>query len=640
LTVTTTNNVSPGAQDVSLAQALAKVNDGDEIRFNIPGPGPHYIATPPQGYPVVTNNRIFLNGYSQPGSSPNTNSILAPNVAKINVVLDSRAGGATSMVATNIGQITPNDSPGYDETQAAVLAFAGGQSNQVQGLSFLGTPLAGSDGTTVMYFISFARGASGQISGCWLGVDPDGQTVAGATAGITGFLYQVKDATGTVITNLTVDNVIIGLSSQPTNPVQQFNVLVGMPANPVVIEGNNTRISGNFITVLPDGLHDVDVALDPNLSGQFQGAIQIGMGGNNTLIGTDGDGLNDENERNVFGGMVPRAMGGYDHLIEFYGQNPGTNVVIAGNYVGVGIDGQTRFTNGVPVLNASGAQAQYRIGSNGDNLSDTLEGNLIANNYPTSLFPPSSFQQAPDTLSFLSQLTTTTAVSLRGNSLINNFPFPVSPLRDNGSFLLDYYAQALADPSQGVSPTLATNSTVTRLKGTVPQANTEVYSATIVDAYLADPSGITNGIAAGIPQLPQGFVQGIKFLGSFVVNSPANLSPTPGSFEFDISRFKLAAGSQLTVTANYVAPVGFSQQPSIDSITRNDNGVVITWTGDATLQSAPTVDGPWTDETGGSPFQADVSQAAQFYQLTSSGGSATGGSPPLTSPFSNVVQVQ
>ena len=40
---------------------------------------------------------------------------------------------------------------------------------------------------------------------------------------------------------------------------------------------------------------------------------------------------------------LSRHLGGYDHTIEFYGNNPGTNIVIAGNYIGVGIDGQTRM---------------------------------------------------------------------------------------------------------------------------------------------------------------------------------------------------------------------------------------------------------------------------------------------------------
>src|SRR5262249_24731784 len=156
------------------------------------------------------------------------------------------------------------------------------------------------------------------------------------------------DANSTVISTNLVSGVVIGVEALSTNAVARFNVLAGLPVSPIVIEGDDTRISGNFIAVLPDGLHDVDLALDPAFTNQFQGAIQIVQACNNTLIGTDGDGFNDENERNVFGGMLPTALGGADQLIDFYGQNPGTNVVIAGNYFGIGIDGKTKFTNGVP----------------------------------------------------------------------------------------------------------------------------------------------------------------------------------------------------------------------------------------------------------------------------------------------------
>ncbi|MBI3417304.1 MAG: hypothetical protein HY043_18590, partial [Verrucomicrobia bacterium] len=97
ITVTTTNNVSPATQETSLLQALSKLADGDTIQFAIPGTGPYFIPTPTNGYPLITNNNITIDGYSQPGASPNTNSILAPNNARLQIVLDSRSGAGTSM---------------------------------------------------------------------------------------------------------------------------------------------------------------------------------------------------------------------------------------------------------------------------------------------------------------------------------------------------------------------------------------------------------------------------------------------------------------------------------------------------------------------------------------------------------------
>src|SRR5882762_3810107 len=93
ITVTTTNNVSPLPGETSLKQAIAGLHDGDTIRFNIPGAGPHYIQTPTDGYALIMNNNVTIDGYSQTNSMPNTNHILAPNNAQLKIVLDSRNGG-------------------------------------------------------------------------------------------------------------------------------------------------------------------------------------------------------------------------------------------------------------------------------------------------------------------------------------------------------------------------------------------------------------------------------------------------------------------------------------------------------------------------------------------------------------------
>jgi hypothetical protein len=642
LTVTTTNNVTPGAGQLSLAMALQQAKDGDQIQFNIPGTGPQYIQTPTNGYPYITNNNITINGYSQPGSAPNTGSILAPNSAKIQIVLDSRGGGFTSM---SFKPVNPNDDPGYDSTEGAVLGLVGAQGFKVQGVSFLGTPTVGTDNGVSLYFISFALGASGQVSGCWLGVDPDGKTVAGASDGVTGFRYRMRDASGTTTNSVLVNGMVIGVAAKATNAVQQFNVFAGSPGSSIIVEGDATRISGNFIAVLPDGLHDVDPGLDSDFAGQVEAPVEIGRSGNNTLIGTDGDGVNDENERNVFGGMVPTALGGYDHLIEFYSPNPATNVVFAGNYVGVGIDGKTRFTNGVPVLNAAGAAAQYRVGSDFDGVSDAIEGNLIANNYPSSLFPASGFQAQPDTLSFFDQLSVGSTVSLRGNSLIDNFPFPASPDSDNGSFLANYYAPALLDPTGILAPVLATNSTHLRLTGRVPVANPDAYSSTVLDLYVADPEGMTNGMAAGIADLPQGFVQGRTYLGSVTVPASAATNTPAGSFDLDITKLNVPAGTQLTATANYIAGSGSSgddgQAPSFTAITRAADGTItLTWDRPGILQSAPAVTGSWTQENAtGTTFTTTATDPIKFFRLQAGAAGPAVSGPPLTSPFSNVVKV-
>jgi hypothetical protein len=72
----------------------------------------------------------------------------------------------------------------------------------------------------------------------------------------------------------------------------------------------------------------------------------------------------------------------------------------------------------------------------------------------------------------------------------------------------------------------------------------------------ADPEGLTNGLVVADPNLPNGWVHGRKYLGSFTiattnVNSGANLSSTPGQFEVQTCNLGIAVGQKLTITANY-----------------------------------------------------------------------------------------
>ena len=288
--------------------------------------------------------------------------------------------------------------------------------------------------------------------------------------------------------------------------------------------------------------------VDPqNFFGTFEGNIEIGRSGNNTLIGVDGDGVNDLHEPNVFSGVIPKGMGGYDHNIEFYSLSPGTNIIVAGNWFGVGVGFRARFTNGVPALNASGDSAQYRFGSDVDGVNDDFEQNIVFNNWPTDMFPTSGSE------SFFNELSTGAIVSARNNYLVNNFSFPASQFRSNGQFLIDYYAKALNDPSAGIVPIISPDSTGARLIGTVPLANQD-YPVTIIDLYQTDPEGIAYGQTAG---LPYGYIQsGGTYLGAYIDNSSADANATLGQFDFDISR-TIASGRVVTITATYSkSPVG------------------------------------------------------------------------------------
>lgn len=134
----------------------------------------------------------------------------------------------------------------------------------------------------------------------------------------------------------------------------------------------------------------------------------------------------------------------------------------------MGIDGQTRFTNAVPVLNAAGGAAQFRFGSNFDGVNDALEGNLVYNYWPPELFGPEYLYQLNTAeLGFFDELAAGGIVVARGNRFVNNLAFPVSPLREGGTFASAYYQKAIEDPGAGLLPVIAADSTARRLRGTV-----------------------------------------------------------------------------------------------------------------------------------------------------------------------------
>src|SRR5881296_2997856 len=126
ITVNTEDNTDFSAGKTNLVTAINGLNNGDTINFNIPGSGPHYLVSPAGGYPMITNkNNITIDGYSQPGSASNTNSILASNNAQIKIVLDARNGEFTTL---------PNDISGYGTDEVAILFVLGSTNFTVRGI--------------------------------------------------------------------------------------------------------------------------------------------------------------------------------------------------------------------------------------------------------------------------------------------------------------------------------------------------------------------------------------------------------------------------------------------------------------------------------------------------------------------------
>jgi CSLREA domain-containing protein len=108
--VNSTNDVDDGAcspSHCSLREALIAANGTpnatgarDEIRFAIPGAGPHVIR-PTSAFPAITD-ALVVDGYSQPGATPNTLTAGSNAVLKIELDLSSAGAIGVSVAAPDV----------------------------------------------------------------------------------------------------------------------------------------------------------------------------------------------------------------------------------------------------------------------------------------------------------------------------------------------------------------------------------------------------------------------------------------------------------------------------------------------------------------------------------------------------------
>jgi len=531
ITVNTTNNVDPlPLVETSLNQALTNLHDGDTIQFSIPGPGPFYISTPANGYPLLTNHNVVIDGYSQPGSSPNANPILQPNNARIQIVLDSRNGPEQR---TRLGALSNS---GFFDWESAILTVQGAKNFKIRGVSFLSRHTAGTSpnppnqdpGDPEIYCIALINDATNaRISGCWFGLDPNGTTVAGGRSAVAAF----KDADGASASGL-----IFGTDGDGQNDPAEFNICIGMGLA-VNLQTPNTKIAGNFINVFPNGTRFLDVSTITLLDGQGIEAIQNGAA-DNMVIGTEGDGVGDANERNVFGPVYS------DTLARFSG--PATNIVLAGNYVWIGIDGQSavprsQFSSDIRLFSIQ-KQSAIRVGSNFDGISDALEGNRVFNLgcQLEPCDPPMRAFIGLDESNNDNAGADAARIVFRGNSLVNVASDVL--MQDQNVLISTYYSTVIADGATNFTTLLSTDAAGTQLLVTIPPPNTNNFQTRIVDFYSVDSVAWTNN---------SGRALGKTYLGSVIDGSAQDGDPAPDRIAFDIGNLSLSAPTTVTALVTY-----------------------------------------------------------------------------------------
>lgn len=193
-------------------------------------------------------------------------------------------------------------------------------------------------------------------------------------AGLPGTGPWVIELTSNVTIQTTPDVVLDGFSAPgyagtPLVELRLGNALSVVTAG-ATVRGlalpNGLSISANDAWVYANYLGTDQTGLLPGTAN-----TGLNMIGADNVVGTNGDGVDDNLEFNVIRGS------GTSILVNSNSLGPSANNVIAGNLIGVDVTGLTGFENSVGILlntlNVSGT----RIGTNGDGISDELEGNVI-----------------------------------------------------------------------------------------------------------------------------------------------------------------------------------------------------------------------------------------------------------------------
>ena len=141
LVVTNTADSGPGSLRQAILNANAIANEGgaDLISFNIPGAGVHTIQ-PASPLPTITDG-VFIDGYTQPGASPNTLS--SGDNAVLKIELDGSAAGSSDGLSLQASDSTVR---GLVINRFAVAGIVVQGSNNTVAGNFIGTDPTGTIG--------------------------------------------------------------------------------------------------------------------------------------------------------------------------------------------------------------------------------------------------------------------------------------------------------------------------------------------------------------------------------------------------------------------------------------------------------------------------------------------------------------
>jgi len=433
--VYTVNSILDDGSPGTLRDAITQVNGGtfNTINFNFSALGAApYTITLTGSLPTIVSP-VVIDGYSEPASVAGTIS-----GRTISVQVNGNGAAATGLTI-GTSDVVVDGLAIYKCTTYGINILSGFNNMLIWG-NYIGTDATGlgasmGNGNTGIFINSFGAGSAN--TGLIIGTDGDGTSDAnegnlivsngagGATdGGIAAFFTTGSKFSGN----------IVGLGKDGATTTNLFNNGTGIlladrstgntigtegDGNSDALEGNNfsnngksgiwlfsksntNRISGNVVGLTSAGANALNVSF---------GIIIDNCSDN--IIGTNADGVSDLLEKNF---VANNLSGGIQiksgNIGSGFDQNTNNNIV-AGNAIGVALDGTTaagNAGNGIELASLTGFQTDNNIiGSDGSGTNEAVKGNIIANQSGSGI----SMQDASNT-----NLVTGNRISK--NSIYNN----------------------------------------------------------------------------------------------------------------------------------------------------------------------------------------------------------------------------
>ena len=358
--------------ECTLREAITAANTHagrDIIAFNIAGAGPHTIQ-PGSALPTIVDP-VVIDGYTQPGASPNTNPPSTGKNAVLKIELDgSGAGLVHGLFITAGGSKVRGLAINRFFSEEILLSTNGG--NSIEG-NFIGSNIDGSVLLGGGGMVNVINSSTGNTIG---GTAPGaGNVIAG------GILVQQSSS------DTTVQGNFIGVDVTGAVPwgVDGSGVFVDTPNN---IIGGTVPGARNIISGLRRGIKLTASGAGTLIQGNYigtdvSGSLDIGHTSTGIIVNSSGNtiGGSAAGAGNVISGNgTPGSFDGYGILIG----DGGANNNIQGNYIGTDSTG----TAGLGNSNAGIRIVAFGTPATGNIIGGTVPGagNVISANGKQGVF--------------------------------------------------------------------------------------------------------------------------------------------------------------------------------------------------------------------------------------------------------------